>query len=163
MTTSMLSTPLLVFSKIKYLAIAFALFACLMTGLLLLSEYIFLEPYVISHLPPESEFEFVLIVAISALSALVIPMNLYRINILKNSKNKIGGGIFGSTIGIIAGACGCGPAGFAIISVFGSVGATASVFLINYETPIQILSIGILVLMYFTTIKSLKNECKVNS
>ena len=35
------------------------------------------------------------------------------------------GGIFGSIIGAAAGACSCGPVGFAVISTFGSVGATA--------------------------------------
>ena len=131
-------------------------------GLLILSEYIFLDPYIISHLPSGSELGFVLIVILSALSALVIPMNIFRIYILKSSKQKMGGGIFGSIIGAAAGACSCGPVGFAIISTFGSVGATATTFLTNYETPIRIIAIGILVVTYFTTVKSLKIECKIN-
>ena len=131
-------------------------------GLLILSEYIFLDPYIISHLPSGSELGFVLIVILSALSALVIPMNIFRIYILKSSKQKMGGGIFGSIIGAAAGACSCGPVGFAIISTFGSVGATATAFLTNYETPIRIIAIGILVVTYFTTVKSLKIECKIN-
>jgi len=73
------------------------------------------------------------------------------------------GGVVGSVIGVAAGACSCGPIGFAVISTFGSVGATASAFLTNYEIPIRIVAIGILVLTYFTTIKSLKIECKLNS
>jgi hypothetical protein len=135
----------------------------MLIGLLILSEYIFLEPYVVSHIPSGSEFGFVLIVILSSLSALVIPMNIFRINILKSSKHKMGGGIFGSIIGAAAGACSCGPVGFAVISTFGSVGATATAFLTNYETPIRLLAIAILVVTYFTTVKSLKIECKVNS
>ena len=135
----------------------------MMIGLLILSEYIFLEPYLISHLPSGSEFGFILITILSALSALVIPMNIFRINILKSSKQKMGGGIFGSIIGAIAGACSCGPVGFAVISTFGSVGATATAFLTNYETPIRIIAIGILAVTYFTTVKSLKVECKIKS
>ena len=75
----------------------------------------------------------------------------------------MGGGIFGSIIGAAAGACSCGPIGFAVISTFGSVGATATAFLTNYETPIRIIAIGILTVTYFTTLKSLKIECKLNS
>ena len=152
----------LVFSNSKYVVLASTIFVSMMIGLLILSEYIFLEPYIVSHLPSGSELGFVLIVILSALSALVIPMNIFRINILKSSKQKMGGGIFGSIIGASAGACSCGPVGFAIISTFGSVGATATAFLTNYEIPIRFIAIAILVITYFTTVKSLKIECKIN-
>lgn len=153
----------LVFSNFKYLLLASIIFVSMMIGLLILSEYIFLEPYLISHLPSGSEFGFILITILSVLSALVIPMNIFRINILKSSKQKMGGGIFGSIIGAAAGACSCGPVGFAIISTFGSVGATATAFVTNYEIPIRIIAIAILAVTYFTTVKSLKVECKINS
>ncbi len=156
----MTSVISLVFSNPKYLLLAFVIFSSMMIGLLILSEYIFLEPYVVSHIPSGTEFGFILILTISALSALVLPMNIFRINILKKSKQKMSGGIFGSIIGAAAGACSCGPIGFAVISTFGSVGATATAFLTNYEIPIRIIAIGILTITYFTTVKSLKIECK---
>jgi len=74
----------------------------------------------------------------------------------------MGGSILGSIMGSIAGACSCGPIGFAVISTFGSIGATATAFLTNYEIPIRIIAIAILVITYFTTIKSIKSECQVN-
>ena len=156
----MTSVVRLVFSNLKYLVLALVIFSSMLIGLLILSEYIFLEPYVVGHVPSGTEFGFLLIVMISALSALVLPMNIFRINILKKSKQKMGGGILGSIVGAAAGACSCGPIGFAIISTFGSVGATATAFLTNYEVPIRIVAIGILVITYFTTVKSLKIECK---
>ena len=148
------------FSNLKYLILSIVIFSTMLVGLLILSEYIFLEPYVVSHIPSGTEFGFVLIVTISALSALVLPMNIFRINILKKSKQKMGGGVLGSIIGAAAGACSCGPIGFAVISTFGSVGATATAFLTNYEIPIRIIAIGILAVTYFTTVRSLKIECK---
>ena len=150
----------LVFSNPKYLILSIVIFSTMLVGLLILSEYIFLEPYVVGHIPSGTEFGFVLIVTISALSALVLPMNIFRINILKKSKQKMGGGVIGSIIGAAAGACSCGPIGFAVISTFGSVGATATAFLTNYEIPIRIIAIGILAITYFTTVRSLKIECK---
>jgi hypothetical protein len=159
----MIQTIKLVFSNLKYLVLSSIIFATMLIGLLIMSEYIFLEPYVVSHIPSGTEFGFVLIVMISALSALVLPMNIFRINILKSSKQKMGGGVFGSIIGAAAGACSCGPIGFAVISTFGSVGATATAFLTNYEIPIRIIAIAILTITYFTTVKSLKVECKINS
>ncbi len=152
----------LVFSNFKFIALSITIFISLMITLLFVSEFIFFEPFFISHLPNGSELGFVLILILSILSALVIPMNLYRITHLKNSKKKMSGSIVGSIVGSIAGACSCGPIGFAVISTFGSVGATATAFLTNYEIPIRIIAIGILIITYFTTIKSLKTECQMN-
>lgn len=159
----MANTITLVFSNLKYVALASSIFVSMVVGLLILSEYIFLEPCVIGHLPSGSEIGFILIIILSVLSALVLPMNVFRINMLKTSKQKMSGGIFGSIIGAAAGACSCGPIGFAVISTFGSVGATATSFLTNYETPIRIVAIAILVITFFTTIKSLNIECKIKS
>ena len=159
----MISTLKFVFSNPKYIILAMVIFTSMLIGLLILSEYIFLEPYVVSHIPSGTELGFVLIVMISALSALVLPMNIFRIIMLQKSKQKMGGSILGSIIGAAAGACSCGPIGFAVISTFGSVGATATAFLTNYEIPIRLVAIGILTVTYFTTVKSLKTECKLNS
>ena len=157
----MVETLKIVFSNFKYLLLAIGIFIAMSIGLLILSEFIFIEPYLIAHLPQGTELGFSLILILSGLSAIVLPMNVYRINILKNSKGKIGGSVFGSFIGAAAGACSCGPIGFAIISTFGSVGATSMAFLTNYEIPIRIAAIGLLAITYYTTVKSLKVECKI--
>lgn len=137
------------------------IFITMLFGLLVLSEYIFLEPYIIGHIAPGMELGFALIVILTTLSAVVIPMNIYRINILKKSKRKVTGSVFGSFIGSVAGICSCGPIGFAVFSTFGSVGATGLAFLTNYELPIRIVAIALLIVTYFTTIKSLEIECKI--
>ena len=152
----------LIFSDFKFILLSLIIFSSLMFTLLFISEFIFFEPFFVTHIPPGSEFGFVLIAILSILSALVIPMNLFRITHLKNSKQKMGGSILGSIMGSIAGACSCGPIGFAVISTFGSIGSTATAFLTNYEIPIRIIAIAILVITYFTTIKSIKSECQVN-
>jgi len=159
----MMQTIKLVFSNFNYLLLSSVIFASMMIGLLILSEYVFLEPYIVSHLPSGTELGFVLILVLSALSGLVIPMNIFRINNLNSSKQKMGSGVIGSIVGAVAGACSCGPVGFAVISTFGSVGATATAFLTNYEIPIRIIAIAILTVTFFTTVKSLKIECKLNS
>jgi hypothetical protein len=151
----------LVFSNFKFFALSVIIFSSMMIVLLLISEFIFLEPYFVTHIPSGSELGFILIAILSGLSALVIPMNLFRIINLKNSKQKMSGSIFGAIVGSAAGACSCGPIGFAVISTFGSAGATATAFLTNYEIPIRIIAIIILTITYFTTIKSLKTECKI--
>ncbi len=149
----------IVFSNARYAVLASVIFTLMTVALLILSEYIFLAPYIVSHLPSGSELGFALILILSALSALVIPMNVFRITALKSSTRKMGGGTVGSIIGAAAGACSCGPVGFAVISTFGSVGATATAFLTNYEIPIRIVAILVLAATYVTTVKSLKTEC----
>jgi len=84
----MTSTIKFVFSNTKYFLLAIIIFTSMLFGLLILSEYVFLEPYVVSHLPSGTEFGFILIVIISSLSALVLPMNVFRITILKKSKQN---------------------------------------------------------------------------
>ena len=151
----------LVYSNYLYMILSLVIFTSMLIGLLIVSQYVFLEPYIIAHIQQGTELGFVLIVILSALSALVIPMNIYRVNTLKKSKGKISGSLFSSFIGSIAGACSCGPIGFAAISTFGSVGASAFSFLTNFELPIRIGAIALLVLTYYTTSKSLKIECNV--
>ena len=152
----------IVFSNARYAVLASVIFTLMTVALLILSEYIFLAPYIVSHLPSGSELGFALILILSALSALVIPMNVFRITALKSSTRKMGGGTVGSIIGAAAGACSCGPVGFAVISTFGSVGATATAFLTNYEIPIRIVAILVLAATYVTTVKSLKTECSLD-
>lgn len=156
-----MQTLKLVFSNYFYSVLSSVIFTFMLIGLLVISEYIFLDPYLIGHIPQGTEFGFVLIVILSILSALVIPMNIYRINILKKSKGKMRSSVFSSFIGSIAGACSCGPIGFAVVSTFGSVGAIALSFLTNFELPIRVGAIGLLAFTYYTTVKSLKIECKV--
>ena len=158
----MVQTLKLVFSNRFYIVLSVVIFTFMLIGLLVLSEYIFLDPYIVGHISQGTEFGFVLIVILSMLSALVIPMNVYRINILKKSKGKMSGSVFSSFIGSAAGACSCGPIGFAVVSTFGSVGATTLAFLTSFELPIRIGAITLLAFTNYTTVKSLKIECKVS-
>ncbi len=151
-----------VFSNHRYVILGIIFFIVLLFPLLILSEFIFLSPFLIADVAKGRELSFSLIVVISALAAIVLPMNIYRIKILKSSKRKMSGGVFGSIIGSVAGACSCGPIGFAVISTFGSIGGVASAFLTNYEIPIRLGAIALLGLTYFTTERSLKIECKLN-
>ena len=83
------------FSSTAYTILAGVIFFVMLIPLLMLSEFIFLEPFFIFHIPYGHEFGFILILAASAMSAIVIPMNVYRIRTLQKSTSKIGGGGFG--------------------------------------------------------------------
>lgn len=152
-----------IFSNYRYLALTAAISVGLFMPLAIISEYIFTEPYLVLSISEESAFGFALIVAVSVLSGIVISMNIYRIKLLQQKKSKMGGSILGSIIGASAGACSCGPLGFAVISTFGTIGGVATAFLSNYEIPLRLAAIGILAYTYYTTTKSLTFECKLKN
>ncbi|NHH98553.1 hypothetical protein DYY66_1332 [Candidatus Nitrosotalea sp. FS] len=74
---------------------------------------------------------------------------------------RSGIGFFGSIIGAGAGACSCGSIGFSIVSVFGTIGGTATSFLTNYETPLRLISVAILCYTYYISAKDITVKCKI--
>ena len=149
------------FSSYSYVLLAGIIFVCMLIPLSILSEFLFIEPLFVIHVIEDRAFGFTLLVAISFMSAVVIPMNIYRIRTLQKSTTKIGGSLLGSIIGASAGICSCGPIGFSIISTFGTVAGTATAFLTYYEIPLRLVSLGLLCLVYYTTAKSISIECKI--
>jgi hypothetical protein len=90
-------------------------------------------------------------------------MNIYRVRLLTVKTRKIGESILGSLIGASAGACSCGPIGFTVITTFGTAGSVATSFLTEYEIPLRLASIAILLIVLFTTTRSLSFECKIKN
>jgi len=150
----------IIYSNHSYILIAVGIFALLFFPLIIISEFLFFEPFMVFSIYPETALSFSLIIILSFFSALAVSMNIYRVKLIKETR-KIGSSIIGTIIGASAGACSCGPIAFSIITTFGTVGSIASSFLTTYEIPIRLASIGILVLVIFVTAKSLSYECKI--
>ena len=150
----------LVFSHYRYSIISILIALGLFFSLSIVSEYLFIEPYVVFAVYPDTAFNFSLIAIISILAGMVVSMNIFRVRLVKKVR-KIGSSITGTVIGASAGACSCGPIGFSIITTFGTTGSIASSFLTNYEIPLRLISIAILVLVLWTTLKSISRECKI--
>lgn len=148
------------FSSYPYYILAIIVFVSMLLPISILSEFIFIEPFFIFSITEYSAFSFVLVLGVSIMSAIVIPMNVYRIKALQKNTSKIGGSLLGSIVGASAGICSCGPIGFSIISTFGTVAGTATSFLTNYEIPLRLGSIGLLCLVYYTTTRSISSECR---
>ena len=152
----------IIFSNPSYILILIGIFFLLFIPLIIISEFLFLEPFLVFSIYPETTLSFFLIVTLSLFSAFAVSMNIYRAKLIKETK-KIGSSIIGTIIGASAGACSCGPIAFSIIATFGTAGSIASSFLTVYEIPIRLTSIGILAIVIFVTTKSLSRECKVKS
>ncbi|RMF31579.1 MAG: hypothetical protein D6752_01975 [Candidatus Nitrosothermus koennekii] len=145
----------LVFSNKMYLAISIPIAVSMFILLSYISEFIFFEPYLTIYIPTAYIPSFITIVIVSILSSIVITMNIFKLKAFRGVT-----GITGSVIGVGAGACGCGPVGFSLISLLGTAGGTATAFLTNYELPLRLVSIAILLYAYYTTAKSFKS-CSV--
>ena len=151
----------MVFSNFRYLALfALFFFSGLFVPLIYVTEYLFFEPYVLFYVPEYEILNFLSIFVICALTGLVLSMSIFRIRFLQASTKKLRTGLLGSIVGAGAGAC-CGGIGIALISIFGAVGGVATSVLTNFEIPLRITSIAILVFTYFMIIKDLNRECKV--
>ena len=152
----------IIYSNPSYILILIGIFFLLFIPLIIISEFLFFEPFLVFSIYPETTLSFSLIVTLSLFSAFAVSMNIYRVKLIKETK-KIGSSIIGTIIGASAGACSCGPIAFSIITTFGTAGSIASSFLTVYEVPIRLTSIGILVIVIFVTTKSLSHECKMKS
>jgi len=142
--------------------ITIGIFVLLFFPLIIISEFLFFEPFLVFSIYPETTLSFLLIIILSFSSALAVSMNIYRVKLIKETR-KIGSSIVGTMLGVSAGACSCGPIAFSIITTFGTAGSIASSFLTIYEIPIRLTSIGILCLVIFVTTKSLSRECEIKS
>ena len=128
--------------------------------LIYVTEYLFFEPYFLFYVPEYEILNFLSIVVICTLTGVVLSMSIFRIRFLQASTKKLRTGLLGSILGAGAGAC-CGGIGVALISIFGAVGGVATSFLTNFEIPLRVISIAILVFTYFMIVKDLNRECKV--
>lgn len=155
-----IQTLKLIFLNPKYLVLSVGLTTVFLIFLFTTAEFLFFEP-VLSFSFLGDYPNFILIIVTSVLTGIVIPMSVYRIILTRKSVKRSGTGFLGSTIGSIAGVCGCGSIGFSIISTFGAVGGIATAFLSNYEIHLRILAIAILGFTFYSTTKSLSQQCTI--
>jgi hypothetical protein len=67
-------------------------------------------------------------------------------------------------LGIVSSACAsCSSIGFLIISTFGGAGIIATGFLTNYQIPLRVLSIAILIWALYTVQNKITKSCMLNS
>jgi hypothetical protein len=68
----------------------------------------------------------------------------------------------GSSIGVLSSTCAsCSSLGFLLISTLGGAGITLSTFLSNYQTPLRIVSIALLLWAYYSISIRLTRSCNV--
>jgi hypothetical protein len=86
-------------------------------------------------------------------------MNVYLFRKLSARGNKTPF-LSGSTLGTVSSMCaGCSSVGFYLAATFGTAGVAASTFLSNYQLPLRLLAIGLLVWAYYSAHRRIAKSC----
>ena len=153
----------LVFSNWVYCIIAGSIASVFWIVFNVFDQLLFFSPIVTFYLPPDAVVGFILTNITSILLGIVVSMNIY---VLRHSKLKISMRSFlsGSGLSVLSSTCAsCSSLGFLLVSTFGGVGIAASTFLSNYQTPLRILSIALLIWALYSIGNKLTKSCKINS
>lgn len=150
----------MVFANKAYVAIALAVAAGLWVLMMNLDQLLFFSPVLAFYIPADAWTNFILSTTVSALLGIVVSMNAY---IFRTSTVRLGGSFFsGSTLGLVTSACaGCTSAGFFLVTTFGAAGIAATSILAQYQLPLRLASIGLLVWSYYSAHKRITQSCAI--
>ena len=152
----------MVFSKWPYLAITGAITGLFWVIFNVFNELLFFSPIVTFYLPEDAIVDFILSFITAVLMGVLVSMNVFVLKHSRHLKVSIGSFLSGSTLSIVSSTCAtCSSLGFVLVSTFGGIGVAASAFLSNYQTPLRILSIALLVWALYSLNNKLKKSCAI--
>lgn len=156
--TSILLAFKMVFRRRLYIGLAAAVFVTFWIVFNVFDQLLFFSPVVTFYLPDDAITGFILTNTTSVLMGILVAMNVY---VIRNSKLKLDKSLFsGSVLGIASSTCAsCSSIGFLVISTFGGFGIIATDFLTNYQTPLRIVSIGILLWALYSVLNRITMPC----
>jgi hypothetical protein len=149
----------LVFSKPIYIAIAGFTSIVFWIIFNILDELLFFTPVFTFYLPDDAIGSFIISSITAPLLGAVVAMNVY---VFRNSRLRLSRTSFfsGSSISIASSACAsCSSFGFFLISTFGSAGILASTLMSNYQIPIRLIALGLLVWALYSVSNRLTKSC----
>ena len=152
----------IVFSNSIYIAIAAAVFTIFWIIFNVFDQLLFFSPVFTFYLPDDAVTGFIITNTTSALMGVLIAMNVY---VIRNTKIRLDKSLFsGSILGIASSACAsCSSIGFLIISTLGGFGIFATDFLTNYQTPLRLVSIAILLWALYSVHNKITRPCILNN
>ena len=127
-------------------------------------QLLFFTPILEFYLPADAVPNFILSNITSVLLGMVVSMNLYVLRSRKGTKLMRTSFFSGTSLGMVSGACAsCTSLGFLLVSAFGASGAVASNVLSNFQIPLRIVSVILLVLALYSVSKAMNSSCKIPS
>src|ERR671918_3113401 len=159
---SMFISIKIVFSHWAFIALAGTIATIFWIVFNIFEQLLFFSPIVVYYLPEDAINGFILSNITAILLGIVVSMNIY---VLKHSSGiKLNATSFfsGSSIGVLSSTCAsCSSLGFLLVSTLGGAGITISTFLSNYQIPLRLLSIALLLWAYYSISIKLTRACKV--
>jgi hypothetical protein len=161
LTSLKITIPLVfrtVFSNRLYIAIAATVFTTFWIIFNVFDQLLFFSPIVTFYLPDDTITGFILTNITSALMGILVAMNVY---VIRNSKLRLYKSmVTGSILSIASSACAsCSSIGFLVISTFGGFGVVATDLLTNYQTPLRMISIVILLWALYLVQNKITKPC----
>ena len=154
----------MVFSKWPYIAIAAAVAALFWIIFNVFDELLFFSPVLVFYLPSDAVAGFILSNITSIILGIVVSMNVYVLRHSMKRKLSVSSLFSGSSLSVLSSTCAsCSSLGFVLISAFGGIGVTVSTFLTNYQTPLRVVSILLLIWAYYSISKKLIESCMINN
>ena len=96
------------------------------------------------------------------LLGMVVSMNVYVLRHSRGMKFNAASFFSGSSIGVLSSTCAsCSSLGILLVSILGGAGVTLSAFLSNYQTPLRIISIALLLWAYYSISSRLTRSCNI--
>jgi hypothetical protein len=153
----------LVFSRWPYLVLGGAVTTIFWIVFNVFDQLLFFSPVVTFYLPGDAVGGFILSNVTAILVGAVVSMNLYVIRHSKGLKTGIMSLFSGSSLSVLSSTCAsCSSLGFLLISTFGGLGVTASTYLTNYQMPLRVVSILVLIWAYYSISRKLTRSCIID-
>jgi hypothetical protein len=161
---SIITSIKLVFSGWAYLVLGGVVTAIFWIIFNVFDQLLFFSPVVTFYLPEDALGGFILSNITAILAGAVISMNIYVIRHSKGLKAGFLSIFSGSSLSVLSSTCAsCSSLGFLLISTFGGIGVTASTFLTNYQIPLRVISILILIWALCSISRKLTDTCRIKS
>jgi hypothetical protein len=159
---SMLISIKLVFSHWEYIALAGTIAIIFWIVFNVFEQLLFFSPIVVFYLPEDAITGFILSNITSILLGMVVSMNVYVLRHSIGQKFNATSFFSGSSISVLSSTCAsCSSLGFLLVSTLGGAGITISAFLSNYQTPLRIISIALLLWAYYSISIRLTRGCRI--
>jgi hypothetical protein len=160
---AMLLSIKIVFNSWTYIAVAGAVAAIFWIIFNIFDQLLFFSPVFVFYLPQDALAGFILSNITAILLGIVVSMNIFVLKHSDKSRISLTSFFSGSTISVLSSTCAsCSSLGFLLVSTFGGVGVTASTILSNYQIPLRIVSIALLIWAFYSISIKLTKSCSID-
>jgi hypothetical protein len=159
-----ISIRMVFFLNWPYIALAAVVSSIFWIIFSVFDQLLFFSPVFVFYLPDDAVMGFILSNITAVLMGIVVSMNVYVFRHSKGLKITAASFFSGSTLSVLSSTCAsCSSLGFLLVSTFGGLGVTASTFLSNYQIPLRIVSVALLIWALYSVSNKLTTSCRIKS